>query len=176
MRYSLPETDKLRIYHSFGNSESREDVKGSRRIKQAIEKLQEEGYPIEAMFFDKVEHKNLKYYQMQADLVVDQLCAGWHGSTGVEAMAVGKPVITSVAESVKACLPDGRVYPFLAADKDTIYEVLKDCMDHPEKMKEMGIASREYAVRYHDYRIVTKQLDRVYRKVWNQTAEEAKEE
>lgn len=175
-KFRLPETDKLRIYHSFGNSESREDVKGSRRIKQAIEKLQEEGYPIEAMFFDKVEHKNLKYYQMQADLVVDQLCAGWHGSTGVEAMAVGKPVITNVAESVKACQPDGRAYPFLEADKDTIYEVLKDCLDHPEKMKEMGIASREYAVRYHDYRIVIKQLDQVYRKVWNQTAEEAKEE
>lgn len=174
--FKLPETEKIRIYHSFGNSDRRDDVKGSKYIKRAIERLQSEGYPIEILLFDKVKHKYLKYYQMQADLVVDQLCAGWHGSTGVEAMAVGKPVITSVAESVKACLPDGRAYPFLAADKDTIYEVLKDCLDHPEKMKEIGIASREYAVRYHDYRIVTKQLDQVYRKIWNQTAEEAKEE
>lgn len=176
VEFRLPETNKIRIYHSFANSGTRDDTKGSKYIKQAIERLQAEGYPIEAMYFDKVEHKNLKYYQMQADLVVDQLYAGWHGSTGVEAMAVGKPVITSVAEGVVACLPDERKYPFLAADKDTIYEVLKDCLDHPAKMQEMGIASREYAEKYHDYKIVTKQLEGIYKRIWNHTPEKLKEE
>lgn len=173
--FKLPATDKLRIYHSFGNSDIRDDVKGSKQIRQAIQRLQAEGYSIEAIIFDKVVHKNLKYYQMQADIVVDQLCAGWHGSTGAEAMAVGKPVITSVAAGVIPCIPDGREYPFVAADKNTIYEVLKECLDNPVKTKEMGISSRKYAEKYHDYRVVARQLDRVYKRIWNNSSKTAKE-
>ena len=41
----------------------------------------------------------MKYYQVQADIVVEQLIYGWWGSTGVETMSLGKPVICYLRES-----------------------------------------------------------------------------
>ena len=159
-QYRLPETDKLRIYHAFGNSDKRDDVKGSKYIKAAVERLQGEGYPVEFMFFDKVPNVDLRYYQAQADLVIDQLYAGWHGSNGVECMAVGKPVVTHIEPlNLQAY---GKPVPFIDATPDTIYDVIKDLISDRDRLKEIGEASRAYAVKEHDYRVIAKRLEALY--------------
>lgn len=161
--FRLPETENLRVYHSFGNSELRGDVKGSAQIREAVERLKAEGYKVEFIFFDKVPNRDLKYYQAQADIVVDQLRCGWHGSTAVECLSLGKPVITYIRPEVEAIVP--HEHPLINANIDNIYEVLKGLVQDQERIREVGKRSREYAIRYHDYRVIAGQLVSIYRSV-----------
>lgn len=159
-QFKLPKTDCIRIYHSFGNSEIRGDVKGTGHIREAVDKLALEGYNVELMFFDKVLNQDLKYYQAQADIVVDQLRYGWYGSTGMECLAMGKPVITCVNPAIESVATHG--HPLINANINNIYEVLKDLLDNPEKISKAGEASREYAVKYHHYLHIAKRLEAIY--------------
>ena len=159
-RFRLPATKNIRIYHSVANSAKRQDDKGSPAIKAAVERLQQEGFPLEFMFFDKVPNKDLKYYQAQADLVIDQLYAGWHGLTAVECMAVGKPVITYINPEVAKIVP--QEHPVINASIETIYDVIKECVSDMDKLRMIGNASREYAIKYHHYTVVAQRLESIY--------------
>lgn len=166
-QFKLPETSNLRIYHSFGNSDERDDVKGTGYIREAVEKLQQEGYAVEFMFFDKVSHNDLKYYQVQADIVVDQIYCGWYGSTGVECLALGKVVITYVNPAVEEFLRNkGREIPVINANPGNIYEVLKELVTNKQMRQEYEKRARQYAEKYHDYRIVQKRLSGFYEKIY----------
>ncbi|MBO4648402.1 MAG: hypothetical protein J5806_09625 [Lentisphaeria bacterium] len=159
-KYRLPPTDKVRIYHSFGNAAVRGDVKGSSYIRDAVVRLQSEGYPVELIFIDNVPNKDIKYIQTQADIVADQLLAGWYGSAGMECLSMGKPVITYIRPEVARIAP--KDHPLINASPDTIYPVLKNLLDHRETLPEIGRRSREYVLRYHDYRLVAQQLKDIY--------------
>lgn len=159
-KFKLPESDCIRIYHSFGNSEIRGDVKGTGYIKAAVERLQAEGYKVEFIFFDKVPNQDIKYYQAQADIVIDQLRCGWHGSTALECLSMGKAVITYIRPEVEAIIP--HKHPLVNANIDNIYYVIKDMLDNPEVIKRIGQKSREYALEYHHYSRIAKQLESMY--------------
>ena len=126
-----------------------------------MEKLQQEGYDVDFIFFDDESNKNLKYYQTQADIVVEQLYNGWHGSTAVECMAVGKPVVTYIRPEVEAIIPHEHP-PLINANENNIYGVLKNLVIKPGMRREIGEKSREYALRYHHYIVVAKQLESFY--------------
>ena len=97
-KYKLPRSNKLRILHSAylensGRDWKKRNIKGSPFVLNAINRLISEGYPIEYFFIDNKKSNEMRFYQAQADIVVEQLIYGSWGSTGVETMALGKPVI-----------------------------------------------------------------------------------
>lgn len=159
-RFRLPTTQKLRIYNSFGNRGVRGDTKGSAIIRDAVNRLISESYPVEFMFFDSVPNLDLIYLQAQADIVIDQLFMGWHGSTAVECMACGKPVITYIRPEVQEIAPRG--HPLIYADADTLYDVVKKLVVDNQYRYEMGQRSRTYAVGNHDYRVIGVKLRNLY--------------
>ncbi len=164
-KYRVKENGKIKIYHSFGNARVREDVKGTRCIIEAVSRLANEGYNVELMYFDSVPHSEIRYYQAQADIVIEQLYAGWHGSTGVECMALGKIVVAYMepADLLYAKEVLNRDVPIVSATVDTIYDVIKDIITHPERYEEYKQKSKEYVKNIHDYRVVTKKLLDIYK-------------
>jgi hypothetical protein len=54
----------------------------------------------------------------KADLLVDQLLAGWYGGVAVEFMALGKPVVCYLRESDLRFLPEAmrRQIPIIRAE------------------------------------------------------------
>src|SRR5437870_116337 len=91
--YRLPiAEDTLKIYHSVGNVRSRTEATTNRNIKSThiyiptINRLKAEGYKAELIFFHDVPNKELRYYQAQADIVVEMLNFGWFGANVREAM------------------------------------------------------------------------------------------
>lgn len=163
IEYRLPKTDKIRIYHSFGNSISRGDVKGSIEIRNSVERLIDEGYDLEFIYCNDIPNKDIKYYQAQADIVVDQLKCGWHGSTGVECLSMQKPVIVYIRPEVEKIIP--HKHPLINANPDNIYDVLKSMLDNMENVKNIGIQSREYVLKYHDYKVIAKKLELLYESI-----------
>ncbi len=95
-----------------------------------------------------------------ADIVVDQLCSGSHGVFAVEAMSLAKPVISNIAPYNASSMPAD--CPIINANPDTITDVLRDWLARPRERHELGIASRAYAERMHDMRVVAGRLLEVY--------------
>ena len=83
----------------------------------------------------------------EADLFVSPSVSDLHPYTVLEAMASGTPVIVSDRCGVSAVVDhgvNGFMYPY--DDVDSLVERIRWCHDHPEELKQMGIAARETAL------------------------------
>jgi hypothetical protein len=171
-RLSLPETT-VKIYHAVGNFESRSDSASQRNIKSThiyvplIDQLRREGHDVELIFFKDVPNKELRFYQAQADIVVDMLTYGWFGATAREAMMLGKPVVCYLRDEwLQQMRPEVPGYvdelPVVNATPDTVRDVLVDLIEHPEKRSEIGRRSREFAVRWHSAEAGARRFDKIY--------------
>lgn len=136
-------------------------AKKSDYIEAALEKLRSEGYHFNYKCVTRVSHEKLKEEYISSDVVIDQLNR-WYGTVSVEAMALGRPVVCGCYPHYKRY--DGRLreLPVINADIDNIYDVLKDILDGKYNLREIGKASREYAMQTHDLKSVTKQLIGIY--------------
>ena len=96
----------------------------------------------------------MRFYQVQADIIVEQLRYGWWGSTGVETMALGKPVICYLRPEWKDFFlknfPENHGLPIVEATVDNFYEVLKQLLDDPEQRAKYGERSRKFAEQHFD--------------------------
>ncbi len=157
--YQLPKSNRIKILHSAFLTQSNRDwqgrnIKGSGYVKDAIEKLIGEGYECEHIYISGIPSNAMRYYQAQADIVVDQLIYGWWGSTTVEALALGKPVICYLRNEWKQnffnTLPEYDELPIAEANPTSIYTVLKDLLDNQQKREELGQAARKFAEKHFD--------------------------
>jgi glycosyltransferase involved in cell wall biosynthesis len=171
-RLDLPE-ETVKIYHAVGNFDSRSEVGSKRNLKSThiyvplIEQLKREGHDVELIFFKDVHNRDLRYYQAQADIVVDMLTYGFFGATTREAMMLGKPVICYLRdewlEQARSEIPEYvDELPIVSATPETVHDVLADLVQHPEEREEIGRRSREFAVKWHSAEAAAKRFDRIY--------------
>lgn len=140
---------------------SHRGVKGTRFLLEAADRLRREGVPFDLEMIENLPNAEALRRYREADLVVDQLLAGWYGGFAVEAMALGKPVIAYLRESDLHVLPPGMraELPMIDATPATIYDVLKDWLTvRRHALPERGRASRAYVERWHDARAIAKRL------------------
>jgi glycosyltransferase involved in cell wall biosynthesis len=99
-----------------------------------------------------------------ADIVVDQLNAGWYGLFAIEAMALGKPVVTFLhVEAVRRTEEAfGTRVPIVSATAETLREALRPLVSDAGRRRELGAASRAYVERVHDIEKVTDRLLALY--------------
>lgn len=151
-------SNKLKILHSSYEDKNRnhndKDIKGSMHYFSAINKLIDEGFEIEHHYFKNIDSRDMRYYQVQADIIVDQLIYGWWGSTALECMALGKPVICylnpEMKESFFTLFPEYESLPIIESDVNNIYGVLKNLIEKPEYRIQKARESREFAERHFD--------------------------
>lgn len=178
--YRLPfSEDTVKIYHSVANFESRtrarqENIKSTHIYLSVIERLKAEGYKVELIFFHDVPNKKLRYYQAQADLVVDMLTFGFYGANVREAMMLGKPSVCFLRPewlaSMRREIPDYvDEMPVVSATPDTVYAVLKDLLDHPEKRRELGRRSRQFALKWHSAQAGARRMSQIYGELLGRT-------
>ena len=159
VEHQLPPTSNLRILHSSYLAKSGRDwqgknIKGSPFVLAAVERLKHEGHAVDYFFIDNKPSNQMRFYQAQADIVVDQLIYGWWGSTTVEASALGKPVVCYLRPSWKQfflkTFPEYDDLPIVEADTNTIYEVLKKLVTDAEYRRQKGRESRIFAEAHFD--------------------------
>ncbi len=147
--------DELLIYHAVGNLKERRvdgrDIKGSTAVEAAVKKLQSEGLPVKLLFLSQKPITEIRYYKVQADIVVDQLNYGRLGANARESFMLGRPVITRLkAKQFAPFKPLGSIEmaPALDANEETVEDVLRQLVLDPEKRKKMSAQSREYALKW----------------------------
>jgi glycosyltransferase involved in cell wall biosynthesis len=133
--------------------------KGTEHVIAACEALDVDLELIEGLHHDEA----FARYR-SADVVVDQLNAGWYGVFAIEAMALGKPVVTFLHE--EAVERTARAFdiqvPIVSATKETLVDKLRPLVEDAAERRRIGAASRAYVERVHDADAVADRLLDVY--------------
>jgi Glycosyl transferases group 1 len=120
--------------------------------------------PVELDLVEGVQHDDARERYARADIVVDQLVAGWHGIFALEAMALGKPVVAylkpdAVEQTERAY---GTKVPIVPATADTLVEALRPLVADVELRRRIGAESRAYVERFHDIDVIADRLVDLY--------------
>ncbi len=154
----VPPSDNRRplVVHAPSNREK----KGTRFVIEACSQL-----PVDLDIVEGIPHEEARERYARADIVVDQLNAGWHGVFALESMALGKPVVSYLKPDVVERSAEGfgiRV-PVVPATKETLVEALLPLVEQPALRREIGAQSRAYVEQVHDIDRVADRLLDVYR-------------
>ena len=154
----VPPSDNARplVVHAPSNREK----KGTRFVIEACERLD-----VELDIVEGVPHEDARARYARADIVVDQLEAGWHGVFALESMALGKPVVTHLKPDVveRSAEGFGIRLPIVPATKETLVEALRPLVEQPALRREIGAAGRAYVEQVHDIDRIADRLLDVYR-------------
>jgi hypothetical protein len=148
--------NEVLVYHAVGNDQSRRrngrDIKGTGAVVSAVEALRAEGLPVRLIFFSDIASTEIKNYQVQADIVVDQLRYGRYGANARECLMLGRPVIGHIdprQDGTSEIHPMYEGCPIVEADVESITDVLRQTVRNPAARERAGKLSREFALRWH---------------------------
>jgi glycosyltransferase involved in cell wall biosynthesis len=151
----VPPTDRVRPLVVHAPSDRKK--KGTQYVIDACAQL-----PVELDIVENLPHEQARDRYRAADIVVDQMNAGWHGVFALEAMALGKPVVLYLKPDVVAQAERsyGTKVPLVPATKETLVDALRPLVESPTLRREIGAASRAYVEHVHDIdRIADRLLD-----------------
>ncbi|MGZ8694390.1 MAG: hypothetical protein ACXWYS_03010 [Gaiellaceae bacterium] len=126
-----------------------------------------EGLDVDLQIVEGLRHEEARRRYEDADIVVDQLNAGWYGLFAIEAMALGKPVLTYLHDEAVRRTEEsfGVRVPLVPTTKETLRETLRPLVADTAERRRIGAASRAYVERVHDLRRVTERLLDLYRRL-----------
>jgi glycosyltransferase involved in cell wall biosynthesis len=151
----VPPSDRARplVVHA----PSSRSKKGTEHVIAACAQL-----PVDLEIVEGLHHDEARRRYEAADIVVDQLHAGWYGLFAIEAMALGKPVVGFLHEEAVRLTEEayGVEVPIVSAGPETLAERLRPLVESAELRLRVGAASRAYVERVHDVeRIADRLLD-----------------
>ncbi|OPY34098.1 MAG: hypothetical protein A4E32_00367 [Methanomassiliicoccales archaeon PtaU1.Bin124] len=156
-------TGRLRILHLPTNRE----IKGTVRLEAALEGLKAR-YDFELVVREGMTHEAALKEMACAHLIVDEV--GDTTSTGVrgrlnvaalEAMMLGRPVITNLDQDMMAYYP-GCPVQNISQGVASLQERLEQALSHPERLAEIGRKGREYVLSNHDPKKVAEMVYKLY--------------
>jgi glycosyltransferase involved in cell wall biosynthesis len=155
--YVVPPGLDLRDYAPVEAPERRRPVvlhaPSSRRRKGTEHVLEAcEGLDVELDIVEGLRHDEARRHYERADIVVDQLNAGWYGIFALEAMALGKPVLGYLREeAVRETEREmGVEVPIVRVTKETLRERIAELAASADERRRIGASSRAYVERVHD--------------------------
>jgi hypothetical protein len=149
--------EPLRIAHAPNHTH----FKGSTYLETAIEALRAEGARIDYVKIQGVPNAEVIRLFEEADIVADQFIGGAFGYTALEAMALGRPVLSYVrspdlVEAAAEC-------PILNVTPDSLVDTLRWCLAHRERLAAIGAQGAAYVRRWHAVEAVAARLGALYR-------------
>jgi hypothetical protein len=152
---------KVHVVHA----PSHRAAKGTDVIVETLNKMQANGHPIEFTLIENVAHTDIADFLIGADLLIDQLHAGWYGGIAVEALCRRVPVMTYLRDSDFSVLPsqlaedipiisvnrhnlDESVAGFIALNEIDLDALQESGVQFVTKWHSPEKVAREYAQRY----------------------------
>jgi len=123
-----------------------------------------EGLPLDLEIVEGLHHDQALARYAAADIVVDQLNAGWYGIFAIEAMALGKPVLTFLHDEAVRRTEEafGVRVPIVSVARETLRERLAELAASPAERQRAGAASRAYVEHVHDADRMAERLVGIY--------------
>jgi len=139
------------------------DVKGTKYILEVVEKLKKKGLNFDFKLKRNMTQRETQNEILNCDIYVDQILAGGYGVSAIESMALGKPTISWVLESILEISP--RELPIVSANPDTLENKLTELILDSTLRNKIGIESRKYVEKYHDIKKVTQDTINIYKEI-----------
>jgi glycosyltransferase involved in cell wall biosynthesis len=119
---------------------------------------------VELEIVEGLDHREAFERYRHADVIVDQLNAGWYGVFAIEALALGKPVVTFLHDEAVRRTEEafGVEVPIVGATKETLTDKLRPLVESADERRRIGLASRAYAEEVHDLERMTDRLVALY--------------
>ena len=130
---------KLKILHAPTNSL----IKGTVFVREAIEKLQNNGYDFEYNELINVPHSIVIKKLQESHIVLNQFYAFIPGMFGIESMANHCAVLMSADSTIEYVMPKSSKDAWMLTRHWEIYDNLKYLFDHRDEIK--GYADRGYS-------------------------------
>jgi glycosyltransferase involved in cell wall biosynthesis len=156
LRPAPPARDERPVFVHAPSSRAR---KGTDHFVRACEELGVELQIVEGLHYEEARRR----YE-GADVVLDQLNAGWYGMLAIEAMALGKPVVTYLHDEATRRTEEafGTRVPIVRADRENLVETLRPLAESAAERRRVGAESRAYVERVHDLERVADRLLALY--------------
>lgn len=164
-RESPPRHD-LRRRRVVLHAPSDREVKGTAHVVEAVRRLADEGVDVELLLVEGLPQAEARALYERADIVVDQLFAGWYGGFAVEAMALGIPTVSYIrGDDLDAIPAEMRAeLPVLGAIPATLTDVLRSWLtENVSELGALGARSRAYVEKWHDPAAIAARLVDDYR-------------
>jgi glycosyltransferase involved in cell wall biosynthesis len=160
VRSVVPSPPQRRERPLVVHAPSSRERKGTSQIVAACAQLD-----VDLDIVEGLDHREAFERYRAADIVVDQLNAGWYGVFAIEAMALGKPVVTFLHEEAVRRTEEafGVELPIVSATKDTLVDALRPLAGSYDERTRLGAASRAYVEAVHDLERVADRLLDLYR-------------
>ena len=152
-----PPTDHARPVILHAPSSRRR--KGTEQVLAACAGLDADLLLVEGLHHDEA----LERYR-EADIVVDQLNAGWYGLLAIECMALGKPVVTFLHDEAleRTERELGARVPIVNATKGSLRARLEPLVASAAERRRIGAESRAFVEQVHDLERVADRLLALY--------------
>jgi glycosyltransferase involved in cell wall biosynthesis len=138
---------------------SAKETKGTAFVVKGLEALEAKGMRFDHRLAEGLPHDELVAMYSAADVVVDNLLLGDCEVSSLEAMALGKPVVTRIRDEVRRAHPD---LPVVDADPDTFVDRLGTLIGSARRRRELGEQGRAFVEATHDAPVVAARLVKLY--------------
>ena len=156
-----PPSGPLRIAHAPNHTH----FKGSKYLERTIDRLKGQGYDIEYCKVQGVPNSEVLALFAQSDIVADQFIGGAYGYTALEAMALGKPVLSFVRSPDLVEAPEE--CPIINATPDQLEQALLWVIRNRDSLRTIGEQGRCYVERWHGISAIAARLGQLYRDTAN---------
>ncbi|MHC2461162.1 hypothetical protein ACVIHD_000174 [Bradyrhizobium embrapense] len=157
VRPDTPPSGPLRIAHAPNHTH----FKGSKYLERTIHRLNGQGYDIEYCKIQGVSNSEVLALFAQSDIVADQFIGGAYGYTALEAMALGKPVLSFVRSPDLVEAPEE--CPIINATPDELEQALLWIIRNRDSLRKIGEQGRRYVERWHGISAIAARLGQLYR-------------
>lgn len=135
------------------------DVKGTKYVLKAIDRLRSEGYKFEFELVTNIPREEMPKKLETASLLIDQLLVGWYGGVAVEAMSLSVPVMANIQEEDLKFVSESfkKDFAIINVKPDTLYEKLKTYLEM-DLIEENGLRKKSlsFVQKHHDiYKIAS---------------------
>lgn len=144
----------------IGHAPNHTHFKGSRYLEAIIAKLCDEGHAIEYVKVQGVPNAQVLELFASCDLVADQFIGGAYGYSALEAMALGRPVLSFVRDADQLDAPEE--CPIINATPDTLERILTWVLQNRDSLPAIGDQGRCYVARWHSIEAVALRLGKLY--------------
>lgn len=144
-------------------------IKGTGYLVDAVKDLADEGLHVRLEIMEGRPNEEVRAAMADADMVGEQFIAGY-GLTGVEAMALGRPVLSNLTWLGDEFSKDTfiRECPIVSTTPETLKADVRRLAIDPELRGRLGRAGREYVLKYHSAEAVGRIWKAILRHVWLQ--------
>jgi hypothetical protein len=150
-------TNPVRIVHAPNHRA----FKGTRYLIAAVDRLIAKGTQVELVLVEKVANEQALEMYRSADIIFDQCLIGFHGYFAIEGMAMGKAVMCYIRKPQEYLL-NPEECPIVNTHIDTLEQDIEKLVNDRDRLREIGIKSRQYIEKYFTLEAFADRLKNAY--------------